>query len=471
MNGMKFRDLVLRLFLIAAVVISLVCTWYIWFNPAHLDRKRTTGSTTVKTSTTTTAEHEKNVFEPLNVYFQQNGSKSLAARNDGRIASRIRRGISSWRISSVGASHKLSLENYDKLLALDDSVQMTYWGDMNWQTFDKMYFKKPALKHAKDFKFNRIVFNLRTQKMMLVNDATRTMRRVKLHKKYAFTPITGAISKAKSNYKLVEKRMGTREVAFYNGNFSVKQYTYILDKQGANHYINALMSDGNNAPSSVDAKQLGNQTVYTMNDNNQRLAVDRNDSMMEYENFATAGPAKTTTKVLRSAYNDMNRLKIKEMRGMSYYSYDQTSGSVMFRKIVNGLPIISDLLSGSVEVTHTNASKRIAFSGDNLSVAIPTSTTTVKMPSSQTVLSELLAKGIKLSSITDLQLAYAWTKDSDSSQVVDLVPTYFVQVNGEYYNYQDIVDGTVSTAGMNTKSDANVDTEDTGANAEFSVNN
>lgn len=468
---MKFRDLVLRLFLIAAVVISLVCTWYIWFNPAHLDRKRTTGSTTVKTSTTTTAEHEKNVFEPLNVYFQQNGSKSLAARNDGRIASRIRRGISSWRISSVGASHKLSLENYDKLLALDDSVQMTYWGDMNWQTFDKMYFKKTALKHAKDFKFNRIVFNLRTQKMMLVNDAARTMRRVKLHKKYAFTPITGAISKAKSNYKLVEKRMGTREVAFYNGNFSVKQYTYILDKQGANHYINALMSDGNNAPSSVDAKQLGNQTVYTMNDNNQRLAVDRNDSMMEYENFATAGPAKTTTKVLRSAYNDMNRLKIKEMRGMSYYSYDQTSGSVMFRKIVNGLPIISDLLSGSVEVTHTNASKRIAFSGDNLSVAIPTSTTTVKMPSSQTVLSELLAKGIKLSSITDLQLAYAWTKDSDSSQVVDLVPTYFVQVNGEYYNYQDIVDGTVSTAGMNTKSDANVDTEDTGANAEFSVNN
>jgi hypothetical protein len=46
-----------------------------------------------------------------------------------------------------------------------------------------------------------------------------------------------------------------------------------------------------------------------------------------------------------------------------------------------------------------------------------------------------------------------------------------VQVNGEYYNYQDIVDGTVSTAGMNTKSDANVDTEGTGANAEFSVNN
>lgn len=468
---MKFRDIVLRLFLIAAVVISLVCTWYIWFNPAHLDRKTTTGSTAVKTSKTTTAEHEKNVFEPLNVYYQQNGSKSLVARSDGRVATRIRRGIASWRISSVGASRKLSLENYDKILTLDDSVQMTYWGEMNWRTFDQMYFKKAAIKQPKDFKFNRIVFNLRTQKMLLVNDATRTMRRVKLHKKYAFTPITGAISKAKSSYPLVEKRIGTREVAFYNGSFAVKQYTYILDKQGANHYINALMSGGNNAPSSVDAKQLGNQTVYTMNDNNQRLAVDRNDSMMEYENFATDGPAKTTTKVLSAAYSDMTRLNIKEMRGMSYYNYDQTDGSVMFRMVVNGLPIISDLLSGSVEVTHTNASKRIAFSGDNLSVAIPTSTTTVKMPSSQTVLNELLAKGIKMSSITDLQLAYAWTKDSDSNQVVDLVPTYFVQVNDEYYNYQDIIDGSVSTAGMNTKSDASVNTETTGTNAEFSVNN
>lgn len=466
---MKFRDLILRLFLIAAVVISLVCTWYIWFNPAHLDRKSTT-ETTVKTTSTATAEHEKNVFEPLNVFYQQNGTKTLVARSDGRVATRIRRGVANWRVASVGASHKLSPDAYESLLTLNDSVQMTYWGEMNWNTFDKMYFKKAAIKKSKDFKFNRIIFNLRTQKVMLVNDATRTLRHVKLNKKYAFTPITGAIGKAKTSYPLVEKRVGTREVAFYDGTLSVKQYTYILDKQGANHYISALMSGGNNTPSAVDAKQLGNQTVYTMNDNNQRLAVDRNDSMMEYENFATDGPAKTTTKVLNAAYTDMTRLNIKEMRGMAYYDYDQTSGSVMFRMVVNGLPIISDLLSGSVEVTHTNASKRIAFSGDNLSVAIPTSTTSIKLPSSQTVLNELMAKGIKMSSISDLQLAYSWAKDDDSSQVVDLVPTYFVRVNDEYYNYKDILSGSVSTEGMNSKD--NADTAETGnGNTAFSVDN
>ena len=345
----------------------------------------------------------------------------------------------------------MSNSAYAALLSRDNTVQMTYAGEMSWQLFDKLYFSKSARDKTNDFEFNRIIVNLRSGALTLANDRQRQTHKLQMSKKLNLVALNGALSHANLSYPFNYQRMGSREVALFQGDVKIPTYTYLLDKQNANHYVTALMGSGNRMSSAVDAKQLGEQTVYTVDNNNQRLAVDRNDSMMQYENFVVSGPKQTDSAVLRAAYDDMMRLNVNEVDDMSYFGYQHDSSTVTFRTYVGGLPIINDMLNGTVTVTHTSNSKRIAFSGDNLAVAIPTSETDTTLPAAQTVLDQLRNYGLDTSSVSDVQLGYDWNKDETSTQVADLAPTYYIQVNGDYYDYKDVLNGTVKLTANGTR--------------------
>ncbi|MDU1358548.1 MAG: hypothetical protein E6932_27455, partial [Citrobacter freundii] len=48
----------------------------------------------------------------------------------------------------------------------------------------------------------------------------------------------------------------------------------------------------------------------------------------------------------------------------------------------------------------------------------------------------LVAAGYRASQITDILIGYQWTGSSNDQQVVDLQPTYYVEMKGEYRDYQ-----------------------------------
>lgn len=439
---MKFKDLLLRIALISAILVSLVATWFIWFNPAHLERRATT-NVAVKTAAAGSDHKETNVFLPTAVYRQQDDQKRLLLRENGRMSAHIHRVIAKWRIASVNKPVKHSETSYADLITHADTLQMVYQSPITWQLFNKYYFDKPAVNKTASFKFNRIIIDLKHHQMELATDATRRTRRVKIAKAVDFDPLLKALDETANQYPVSEIRLGNREVAAFTEPINVNAFSFLVDSRGANHYVTSLMNSGSNVPSAVDAKQIGDQTVYTVNNNNKRLAVDRNDSQMRYENFATSGPAASMSKNVDAAYADVLRLGIKQMRGMSFYGYDPTLQAATFRMTVAGLPIIGQQMHGAVVVTHTNASKRIEFSGDNLSVSIPTSTRRTRLPATADVYDELVGAGVSSDRVTDIVLAYSWQTAADNDQVAELTPTYFVQIDGAYYDYKAIVSGDV----------------------------
>lgn len=452
---MKFRDLLLRFALIAAVIASLVFTYLIWFNPAHLERRATT-NTAVKSSAAASTRQETHVFLPTAIYVQKGANKRLLLRDDGRMSAHVHSAITNWRISGIEPSVKNSLTDYEAMLGQDGMVEMLYERPITWQLFNKYYFKKSAVHGHGEFTFNRIFVDTIHDAVTLGNDSNRRTWRVRLAKKYDFELFENSLNAATATYPISEERLGTREVPFFKDSITVNAYTYMIDTQGASHYVNSLMGSGSNAPSAIDAKQIDNQTVYTMSNNNQRLAVDRRDSRMRYENFAIAGPAKGITRNVENAYDDLLNLSIKQLRGITFYGYDTKQQAATFRMTVAGLPIIGQKMQGAVIVTHTNASKRIEFSGDNLSVAIPTGTSRVTLPSTSQLYTQLAAHGVATSQIENIVLAYAWNEANDNAQVAQLTPTYFVKIGTKFYDYRKLIDGTVKVTNTATDDDAQI---------------
>lgn len=437
---MKFKGLILRLALITAVLISLIATWYIWFNPSHLERRATT-NVAVKSAAVGSDHRETNVFLPTMVYRQHHDNKRLLTRESGRMSAHLHKAMAKWRVASVGKAEKYTEADYENLITRDDSVQMVYESPITWSLFNKYFFTRPAETKSASFDFNRIVVDMKHHGFWLTNDATRRVRKLKLTKAVKFDAFAKALTETSNQYPVTEVRLDNREVASFTAPINVDAYSFLMDSQGANHYVTRLMATERNTPAAVDAKQIGDQTVYTVNNNNRRLAVDRNDNQMRYENFATSGPFASHAKNIDAAYADVLRLGIKQMRGMSFYGYDHKLQAATFRMTVAGLPIIGQKMRGAVVVTHTNASKQIEFSSDNLSVAIPTSTRKTRLPATSGVYTALAHVGITADRITDIVLAYAWDQAVDNVQVAELTPTYFVQIDGTYYDYTTLASG------------------------------
>lgn len=447
---MKAKDIALRIALIILVAISLIFTWIIWFNPAHLEHRATTNVSVKTTTKTTTKKNKDSIFLPVAVYQEKNGEKRKLINSDHAMTNRLHHAMKTAQIKHVAAAKTLSETDYHALLKTDDSVQMVYADKMSWQLFNSLFFTKPAQQKVKEFEFTRIIIDMRHETVALVNDAHRTERKVTFAKALDYGKITKAVKKATQSFVVEETRMHGREIAMYPEGLSVQPYAYLVDQQGANHYVAALMGD--KSTSAVDSKQVGDATYYTINDNNQRLTANKNENQMQFENFATDGPKKTRSGVLTDAYTQMMQLQPTSLEGVRFTRYDTADAAVTFRTYVGGLALFNQTMSGTVTVTRTNSSLSIEFSGDNLSVPVPTRESRVQLPSTSTVLANVRAKGFTNAEIEDVQPGYKWETDDDSALVIDLVPTYYVCLKGTYYDYSKIMNGTVTTATLSSSS-------------------
>lgn len=459
---MKTKDTMLRLALIALVAVSLVFTWIIWFNPAHLEH-RTTSNVSVKTPKRTATKKEKTaVFLPVAVYQQKDDQKKLLVNSTTDMPTRLHTALKTAQIKRVLGSKVLSSADYQARITQDDTVQMVYADKMSWRLWNQLYLHNPAQVTGSEFAFDRIAIDMRHATLSFMNDTARTVRKVSFAKTPNYGQIARALTKADAHFTVVETRLHDRYVAMYPEGLAVQPFAYLIDEQGANHFVAALLGD--QSTSTVDAKQVGEQTIYTVNNNNQRLITNKNDSQMRYNNFATSGPKKSRQGVLTDAYTQMTLLAPTNLDGVRFTRYDTATHTVTFRTYVDGLALFNQTMSGAVAVTRTDGSLELSFSGANLSVPVPTRETAVKLPSTTTVLANIRDRGFTNAQIEDVQPGYRWKKDSDSLLVIDLEPTYYVCIDGNYYDYADIMADTVTPATVkaktNTTSDARMLTTD-----------
>ena len=431
---MKLSGWLLRISLILMITLSIVLTWLIWQNPSRLGHQPTTAPVTRRTEAGP-AKGAGLVMAPTTAYYQHQGSKQMLFTPDENTASALRTAMHGWRLTTVTAGGKLTVAEYNALLSVDDTIQLVYPDQMAYRTFDTAFFAKSATKNNRDFSFNRVIVNLarHQQTLVFVNDATRTLHTGVL-KPHSLKKVDKVLAAASAtSWPIVEKRLANgRQVPEFTSAINVQPYVYLLDQQSANHYVSLLMPTTTAA--AVDARELGVDTVYTAG-TDYRLTLNTDTDVLQFDNATAVAAATSLNANLSKSYSALGKLDLLGLSTMRYYRYHKADHKVTYRAYAQGLPIFNQNYYGRVTVATTDSGQQMFFSMNNLTVPIPTNQARTPLPPTAAVWDHLHAVGYHDSDIEDITLGYYWQPQKENSQVVNLTPTYFVEINGQYRRY------------------------------------
>ena len=444
MNGMKLSGIVLRTMLILTVALSLVLSWFIWLNPSRLERREnTTPAVAIKvTDTRTAATQESSVYLPTMAYYQQNQQKQLLYQDGQDVVSQLHKALTKTTLTSMAKTEKLTGDDFETLISQNDTLQLVYPDVMAFSLFKRQFFDSP-LKTNLDFKFTRVILSLqaKTKTVTLVNDATRQTYTGKLEHLDDAKLMKIIKPNATGRFVLVEQRFGQREVPLFTQSVAIRPYTYLLDRQGVSHYIPALLTADGQSRDTVDARELGSDTVYTIG-STRRLSMNNDSGDMQFEDSAATTAPTDMGKFFGRTFASLDNLALPSLTTMRYFAYDTTENAVTYRSFVQNFAIFNQTSNGTVKVTYAKNSLQMDFSSDNVTVPIPTTEKNVTLPSTTAVLSQLHARGYTDEHINNIVLGYHWVKQAKTDLVVDLQPTYYVQIDGSYKAYQNWLDTT-----------------------------
>ncbi len=431
---MKLSGWLLRTGLIVMIALSVVLTWLIWRNPSRLGHEQSQVTVTRRSGAKTTKSAGV-VMAPTTAYYQQGGTKKLLFTPDENVTTTIRARMRTWRLSTVTDGGKLTSSEYAALLATDETLQLVYPDKMAYQTFNTSFFAKKATATNANFTFDRLIVNLAKHRNTLtfVNDATRTIHTGTLQA-HALTKLNALVADASATgFGVTEKRLHNgRQVSDFTNAISVQPYVYLLDQQSANHYVSLLMPT--TTASAVDARELGADTVYTAG-TDYRLTLNTDTDVLQFDNATAISSATGLATNLTKSYASLGKLDLLGLNAMRYYHYNKATRKVTYRSYAQGLPIFNPHYYGRVTVATTTSGQQMFFSMNNLTVPIPTSQGKVTLPSSEAVWQHLHGVGYHDDAIEDVVLGYYWQSQKENSQVVELTPTYFVEIGGQYRRY------------------------------------
>lgn len=429
---MKVSGWLLRIGLFVMVALSVVFTWLIWQNPSRLGRPST--PPVAKTTTDPNiAKLAPQVFEPTTAYYQSATQKTLLFETETAVTSELRTEMAEWRLGTVGPTEKLSPTDYDQVITQPETLQLTYDTVMSYAHFNRTFFTHPATGERKDFSFTRLVVPLTgtPKSLLFINDRNRTQVAAKLTKA-PLDKVAARVARAtKTGFTVTEERLNGRMVADFTRPVTLAPYTFLLDTQNANHFVSLLMPAAQT--SAVDTREIGDVTIFTLG-SSYRLTQAENGAMSFDNGRATSDPS-AFAKRLSKAYDALGTLNLQGLNTMHYFGYTPKTQTVAFRAYAQGLPIFNPDGSGLVEVANTSSGLALNFSLVNLTVAIPTAQSKVTLPTTEEVLDQLEQAGYSRNDIQDVVLGYDWQTQAADSQIVNLNPTYFVAIDGDYKPY------------------------------------
>ncbi|WP_261807229.1 YycH family regulatory protein [Lapidilactobacillus luobeiensis] len=438
---MRKTNVLVRIILIIAILISLVLSYLIWTNNQRYERRSDTESA-VNTALISNQQALNQVFVPTEViHVDRQGGQKLVYNHKENLVLEIRKLISKW---SFRSSHR-STTRYNDLLKQTDSLQLVYSDQLSTQLFGEVT-KQDSLKSSPtDHAFDRIIFGLDDDptQVYFLNDQTQTVWQSRVSKATA-APITALIEKCDFKAKVTQEVLSGQPRLFFQEQVSLQPYSYLINRRNETMYISALMSSDSNA--NVESRESGGQTVYYGGGSyhNQLIVDHRSDQLEFVDNSRTTVP-ESLNRLQESGFTMLNSIG-NPLTDIRYYSVDDTKKTISFRSFVEGFPIFQQSDFGAVKISFSRSGSHIKFSSRVLQVPVPAGSDLVTLPATNTVLQKLLSAGYTKDKLQDLVIGYQWVTNQSESDIVDLTPTYYAKINDRWQTYQDWINDKTGVA-------------------------
>ena len=422
MNFKRYRAMLTARFILMA--ISFVFTYLIVVRPVDFfttqkqnNNVATTQDSGVQVRATYTTE---DVFRPTRLVltnknkFEMTSNASILKEVNTQLLKRF---------SNVARLEVMDETSYENLVLREARIQIIFDGLHSFGIVNR-YFETNHDDFSNN-RFSRIV--IRTddpQTAYFINDDTKQLYSAKIDESLK-TELEALYADA-DFYEVESYRGKTKQFFVEQDDVIVEQSAYLIEQIPMSFYITQLFSN----QSEIRTRGDGKTVVY--NDNLSQLKLDRTSNIVTFFENRSGEETLLYTNNLTQSFNQMKRLGGWQM-GVSLFSVDLSNNIVEYVRYVDSYPILSSGKEGFTQIKANSIGiEKMRTSTLIAQTPLPTKSKKVKVVGGKTIVTEMLNEGFVMNEIEDIRIGYSWKISSESVQIVEFTPTWYIKKNGTW---------------------------------------
>lgn len=416
----KFNDFLLHLATLAVILISIGLWVTVMTSDQRFSRISNESSSQSSASLSTHYRNIQSFYAPGQTYVFQNGVRYQVHDAKRNLPLKFVQYLEKVKLGTI-EKMSTTASDYEKLLADQNYIMFAYPDQIN---FTVLLGKKQT---NSSLQFNRVFVPVKSKTRYLYfgNDSGSRVYRLKI-KSGSFQQLAKYVKSAQDKQEVSFLHLKKLYVPFYSKAVKVKEYSYLISYQSSSYYASRLL--GSSYRKTV-AKN--GHTVYTAG-YSKRLQVPKegksSDHQYLYQSYLTSQQRPATQRMLEgAAYVKQLGLAEQDLR-----FFESSGKTVSYINYIEGYPIFANDTLAQTKVTIGTESVSVAFSSINLQIPIPYDGHVKTLPKTATLLKEMTSIGIKESEIEKIAIGYHIQADKKRSDLITLVPTYFIKVGGSW---------------------------------------
>lgn len=416
----KFNDFLLHLTTLTVILISIGLWVTVMTSDQRFSRISNESSSQSSASLSTHYRNVQSFYAPGQTYVFQNGVRYQVHDAKRNLPLKFVQYLEKVKLGTI-EKMSTTASDYEKLLADQNYIMFAYPDQIN---FTVLLGKKQI---NSSLQFNRVFVPVKSKTRYLYfgNDSGSQVYRLKI-KSGSFQQLAKYVKSAQDKQEVSFLHLKKLYVPFYSKAVKVKEYSYLISYQSSSYYASRLL--GSSYRKTV-AKN--GHTVYTAG-YSKRLQVPKegksSDHQYLYQSYLTSQQRPATQRMLEgAAYVKQLGLAEQDLR-----FFESSGKTVSYINYIEGYPIFANDTLAQTKVTIGTESVSVAFSSINLQIPIPYDGHVKTLPKTATLLKEMNSIGIKESEIEKIAIGYHIQADKKRSDLITLVPTYFIKVGGSW---------------------------------------
>jgi regulatory protein YycH of two-component signal transduction system YycFG len=432
MVGMKISEKVIRTGLILMIALSLYFSYVIWLSPA--------GKTSIDLDESNSqvidsqnSRKESEVFLPLHVTWLY--SDLIRETNSENLVSRLQTVIEGARFGKVSEIVNGDEEKFNKMKAIEEGIEFTYNAPLLLSEYKEAFqlnldFTNLA-NRIESIYFTRIQFDEKNEKVRFINYDNRSIYETKLsvdwaslNKELAATDATWTEMKQSSS--VIEPQYETKS------KIKLKKYSYILSQQPYTLFRNAFFQK----PDEVKTNNESNELLFY--DGNETMTIHSESQIVDFRGEIVQENKEGN--IFSQSFPYISKLG-NSLGNMRYF--DREKNQIDYRIFVEGFPVFGSDSKGKIGIEvsddRVNTQVKIQTSLNTIQVPIP-SDEEVELPSTETIIQNLVDKGANKEKMESLIVGYTWQNIKETNRVVDLLPDWYVKYQDNWYSVNELLE-------------------------------
>lgn len=429
MVGLKYINRLVQITLIILIALSFYLSYLIWLFPANQE------ATNVQEVSPNVADIRSNqeLFLPTQLIFQNkqaiftSHSESLIREFQDKLA----------KVSLTNPLIKSSTsKKVSELNTSEETLIFHYLSAMNLQTYLQVYHLQLVnkdLQKIKDVTFDTVQIDLVKNRFYFM-----TANKQKIYQ-YSVTGLDHKSIQTLVNKEQNKMQKYPLKQPMINGEVLSNQpiklqlYSYISAEQPYTVFRDAFFNDTKNIKINDDAPDV----LSISNNVGDMLTINLDTQLIDYRENNVSVKNKNLYQISAKYIANLGT----SMGQLRYFNH--TDQAFTYRLFVEGYPIFRENNQDAIHITFSstnkNNQKNIKITGSLTTIQVPIpSEKTKELPGAAVVYQQLFDAGLASDEYPMITIGYQWT-DLQDTGVVDLIPTWFVYHDNQWYQYQDLM--------------------------------